>query len=1304
MPQHGNFTWDEIERPEENTSYEVGDGKAYTTLDEAVGAAEEGDTIKVYQDDGTSFSFILGAGSVLEVGEGKEFSTVQDAYDASGADDTILVYEGTYFFEGNEYYNHDNHSLLIEHDIRIIGVGDVRFEASGQVAKGILVTAGTQDLDVYIENIIFYGGWSSDYNGAAIRHQSGNLVVVDSAFYTMQKGILGNDTSQSIQIYGSEFHALADSSDFPRNHLSHAIYGKGGILIVEESEFYDTANGHHIKSVATDYTIVANNYLFDGTGGASYGVDATGGGGLLVLNNTHIRGEFAENNTFVYYSGHRSGGTPGEVVVEGNVFDASGLPSTTGAEVLVNITDSVASLINNTITGIQSERIAIGLAHIEGNTLNGVEVGTRFFDHGATYLTEEGDLFVSDNSTGDRINAGEGDDTLLGSGDADTLWGGQGHDYISGGDENDRIYGGLNDDTLYGGEGSDILAGEEGNDLLGSGSGSGKLYGGVGNDTLFADGDDRQGLIGGTGDDFIVGSSSGRDTISGGGGDDIIFGGDGEDLINAGEGDDIVVYLGTFGDDSQGAAGNDFYVSAHWGGAYKVSGFSDTARLQVGDGYTTWTNNEGVTIVLGDSENLYGVEYIQFDNGVYHVLTETFNADEQLVDIDAMLANLPADVTAGAAVIGTDADDTFTVELANSFSTYEGLDGFDQIEVAENNVIIRLSNFYAGDVEEIDAQSYSGISIRGSSVSNYLDFSGTLITGVEKIEGGEGNDTIIGSVAGDTIIGGFGNDLLSGGCGDDIFEIGLGSGLDYIDGGSGSDTIRILAHNTVVFLSNDPNATGTIEFIDTNGFTGTVLRAADSANMWDFSGVGYFGQVTLELGGGNDTILGSLYSDTIAGGSGNDVLSSGSGDDLFLVGLDGGYDRFDGGAGDDTIRAVADNAFIGFHSSKNQAVRTGLIDIEVIDAGGYSGVRIVGSDDNRNYFGDIMDFTDISLIGIEGIFGQAGKDNIKGSTSADTISGGADDDVLSGGAGDDVFLVGLDEGNDRIDGGAGIDTIRATADNVSIGFLSNSNQMVHTGLVDVEVIDAGGFESVRIVGSDDNRNTFSDVLDFTEIALIGIEGIFGLAGNDSIIGTTEADTISGGADNDVLYGGEGDDVFLVGLDEGNDRIDGGAGIDTIRATADNVSIGFLSNSNQSVRTGLVDVEVIDAGGFTGVMIVGSDDNRNTFRDIMDFSNVDLVGIAGIAGQSGSDTIIGSTGDDKIWGGADNDFLQGGSGDDTLLGEGGNDYLTGADGTDNLYGGDGDDTLLGGDDYDRLWGGAGSNLLDGGNGHDVVNYA
>ncbi|MFI0848763.1 calcium-binding protein [Mesorhizobium sp. IMUNJ 23232] len=123
----------------------------------------------------------------------------------------------------------------------------------------------------------------------------------------------------------------------------------------------------------------------------------------------------------------------------------------------------------------------------------------------------------------DRTALGGAD--LIGTPDADKIFGFSGKDLLDGGLGNDWLDGGLGDDWLFGRGGNDILIGGKGTDMLEGGAGEDTLDGGAGDDTLVG-GDHNDVLRGGNGDD----------QLSGGTGDDVLVGGYGSDTINGGAG------------------------------------------------------------------------------------------------------------------------------------------------------------------------------------------------------------------------------------------------------------------------------------------------------------------------------------------------------------------------------------------------------------------------------------------------------------------------------------------------------------------------------------------------------------------------------------------------------------------------------------------------------------------------------------------------------------------------------------------------------------------------------------------------
>lgn len=257
--------------------------------------------------------------------------------------------------------------------------------------------------------------------------------------------------------------------------------------------------------------------------------------------------------------------------------------------------------------------------------------------------------------------------------------------------------------------------------------------------------------------------------------------------------------------------------------------------------------------------------------------------------------------------------------------------------------------------------------------------------------------------------------------------------------------------------------------------------------------------------------------------------------------------------------------------------------------------------------------------------GTAARDTLTGGAGVEVIKGLAGNDTLNGLGGDDVLIGGL--GSDQLNGGEGSDTASyaSAASGVSVSLLANRGsfgEAVGDRLSSVE----------NLAGSD-----FADVLTGSR----GVNVIHGGGGADVIEG-------EGGADR--LFGDGGDDIFVLQGIARPELIDGGSGLDTIRAGGDGTKI---------VGTVFTGIEAIDADGYDGVLIVGI----NGVADTIDLSSVTLSGIASIDGLGGDDTITGSAGSDVIDGGTGLDTIIGGEGNDTIIGGTAKDMLTGGSGAD-----------------------------------------
>lgn len=179
--------------------------------------------------------------------------------------------------------------------------------------KGLLVPLTGVALKV--ENITFRDvtGWSR--NGAGIRHEGGDLTVINCVFDNNENGILSTgEPTGIITIANSDFidNGFGDG-------LSHGIYVLEAVsLTVRDSRFVGTRIGHHVKSLAGQ-TTVTNTVLDDARGRTSYAIDASKGGSLTVTGNTMVQSVDSDNHAIINYDLTR-GGSPGPILIENNTI------------------------------------------------------------------------------------------------------------------------------------------------------------------------------------------------------------------------------------------------------------------------------------------------------------------------------------------------------------------------------------------------------------------------------------------------------------------------------------------------------------------------------------------------------------------------------------------------------------------------------------------------------------------------------------------------------------------------------------------------------------------------------------------------------------------------------------------------------------------------------------------------------------------------------------------------------------------------------------------------------------------------
>ncbi|WP_210527176.1 calcium-binding protein [Rubellimicrobium arenae] len=398
--------------------------------------------------------------------------------------------------------------------------------------------------------------------------------------------------------------------------------------------------------------------------------------------------------------------------------------------------------------------------------------------------------------------------------------------------------------------------------------------------------------------------------------------------------------------------------------------------------------------------------------------------------------------------------------------------GTDVIRATANGTYIRLSAL--SGVEQISANGFTGVQILGTAGNDNLNLAGVTLSGITKIDLGSGSDTLIGSGGNDLVVGGAGNDTISTGAGADIIEVaGTSAGNDMIDGGAGTDLIRATANGTIIRLAS---ITG-VEQISGSGFTGVQVAGSNGNDNFNFSAVTLTNISAIELGSGNDTLVGSAANDTIIGSRGNDVLGGGEGNDTFILGVGAGVDTINGGNGIDTLLANGADAKIYWGN---------LSSIETITATA-TNVVILGTAGN-----DVINHAVLPWSGIALVDGGAGADTITGGAGNDRMAGRAGADILGGGLGADDFVY-FAAGDSR---STGVDTIN--------GFVSGQDQL------DLSAIDA----STLVTGN--QAFTFIGAGGFTKAAGQVRYDATSFAGETHVYADTNGD---GKADMDIRLAG-----------------------------------------------------------------------------------------------------------------------------------------------------------------------------------------
>ena len=484
--------------------------------------------------------------------------------------------------------------------------------------------------------------------------------------------------------------------------------------------------------------------------------------------------------------------------------------------------DRIIALSDNTVIRLRS---FTGIETISANGKTGVSIA-------GSWQADTLD-FSSANIAGITVfNAGSGNDHLTGTAVGDTIIGGSGNDTLIGGGGDDVFLNssGSGLDTIDGGSGYDTLAatsvntrfvwGSFGNieAISGNGLAGARIFGAEIDETM-----DVSGLA--LTDIAVIDGGGGNDTIIGSAQSDTIFGSRGENTINAGGGDDTIQFRSATRDVIDGGNGTDALRAIAAGSSIRWDLVSNVETVD-GAGFA------GITL-LGST------------------LADTLDFSAvTLADVAQINGGWGNDTIFGSAgddtIFGNNGDDTINAAGGDDTILFrgptrdviDGGDGNDTLTATGANSTIQWN--LVSNVESVNSGGFAGVRIAGTSASQSLDLSGVSFTGIEAIDAGAGNDTVIGSAGADVLFASAGKDSLTGGDGADTFRFNAlgdsrtGLAWDSItDFAGGEDRIDLSRIDAVSTSLGDQAFT----FIGTGGFNKIAGELRYDNNTTDYTRV-----------------------------------------------------------------------------------------------------------------------------------------------------------------------------------------------------------------------------------------------------------------------------------------------------------------------------------------------------------------------------------------------------------------------------------------------------------------------------------
>jgi hypothetical protein len=252
--------------------------------------------------------------AVLEVGGRGQYPTPAAAAAVAHDGDVVRIAAGTYA----------NCAVWKASDLVIEGAGQdvTKITGAACMGKALFIVEGN---GVTIRNLTFAGARVPDFNGAGIRVEGKNLTIDHAGFVDNQDGVLAAPVPGSTLIVRDSVF-LRNGTCEGAGGCAHGIYANDLALVrIERSRFFETRDGHHIKSRAARTEVIGCDLSDGANGTSSYAIDVPNGGGLVARDNAIQKGPKSSNHGAAISIGAEGLKHPaGEIVVEHNRFLVEG--------------------------------------------------------------------------------------------------------------------------------------------------------------------------------------------------------------------------------------------------------------------------------------------------------------------------------------------------------------------------------------------------------------------------------------------------------------------------------------------------------------------------------------------------------------------------------------------------------------------------------------------------------------------------------------------------------------------------------------------------------------------------------------------------------------------------------------------------------------------------------------------------------------------------------------------------------------------------------------------------------------------